>query len=583
MPNRTPYAIVCLLVAALTAGWMYVRAGNEELWGYLPLVLYVASWAGVALFVSRKAPAPARRRLLLSTGSGLLLGLGFPGYLPLPFLLLVAWVPLLLVQREAPTARSVFWHGFNTFLLYNIVATFWVTNTAFFAGLFAVVVNSLLMCIPWMLFHWSSRVSPKISYLALIAFWVTFEYCHYNWSLNWPWLTLGNGFAQFPSLIQWYAYTGVLGGSIWILVVNWLVLQAYLTRRRYGYLAAGILLPMVISLVTYFTYAPPAGDTITVSAIQPNFEPHYEKFSGSPQQQVEVLTTVSRSAIDAAGGSVDYLLLPETTFSRVDESAPLASPTLSAFLNGLPAGSARYVVTGVGAFRQFAPGEAVTGAVRYYPASDGSEIALEALNGAIQIDMDDQQIQTYRKGVFVPGAESFPFRKVLFFLEPLVNSLGGSVAGLGTQPDRTPFVGEAGRIAPVICYESVFGAYFTDYVREGAEAAFVMTNDGWWDNTPGHRQHLYFSSLRAIETRRDVVRSANLGACAFIDQRGHIESRTYYDERGFLNGSLRLNDAITPYVRYGNLLSRVTGLLAVMALLSNLARTLRQRGGALEP
>ena len=223
----------------------------------------------------------------------------------------------------------------------------------------------------------------------------------------------------------------------------------------------------------------------------------------------------------------------------------------------------------------------MTDAVRYFPTADGSEIAIERLNGAAQIDLQTGDFQTYRKGLFVPGAESFPFRDVLFFLEPLVNSLGGTVAGLGSQSERTVLVGERAKVAPVICYESVFGEYFTDYIREGAQAIFVMTNDGWWDHTAGYRQHLYFSSLRAIETRRSVVRSANMGACAFIDQRGYIESQTRYGEQGFLNGTLQLNDAITPYVRYGDLISRVAWLLAVMALLSNLAHTLRRRSGTL--
>ncbi|NJB86029.1 apolipoprotein N-acyltransferase [Lewinella marina] len=587
MRNRLPYAIGCFVLAALTAWLMYTRAASEELWGYLPLLLYLLTWAGTVLVASRSATAPARRRLLLSTATGLLLGLGFPGYLPAPVLLFVAWVPLLLLQRETESTRTVFWHGYNAFLLYNIIATFWVTNTAFFAGLFAVTVNSLLMCIPWLLFHWTSRVSPRVSYLALIAAWVSFEHFHYNWSLNWPWLTLGNGFAQFPSLVQWYEITGVLGGTVWILVVNWLVLRFYLSRPPRPVpvsLLLALVLPIAASLWRYQTYETPAGGgSITVSAIQPNFEPHYEKFSGSAEEQLGVLLDLSTRAIAEVDGPVDYLLLPETTFSRVEEGDPLAEPTLATFLRDLPPNRVRHLVTGVSAYHRFAPGEAVTDAVRYYPAAGGGEIALEALNGAVQVELPDRDVQTYRKGVFVPGAESFPFRKVLFFLEPLVNSLGGSVAGLGTQTDRTPFTGESAAVAPVICYESVFGEYFTGYVREGAQAAFVMTNDGWWDDTPGHLQHLWFSSLRAIETRRAVVRSANLGACAFIDPRGKIMSRTYYDERGYLNGTLPLNDALTPYVRYGDILARVAALLAVMALLSNLARTLRRRGGALQP
>ena len=150
------------------------------------------------------------------------------------------------------------------------------------------------------------------------------------------------------------------------------------------------------------------------------------------------------------------------------------------------------------------------------------------------------------------------------------------MGGRGTQEKRLPLSSPIAKIAPVICYESVFGEYFTDYIREGAQAVFVMTNDGWWANTAGHRQHLWFSSLRAIETRRAVVRSANVGACAFIDQRGKIISRTRYDQAGILRGTLQLNDARTTYVRFGDIVSRIAMLLAAMVLLSNFARSLRR-------
>ena len=584
MRARAPYAIGCFLVAAFVAFRMYALAQRQELWGYLPLFLYLALWAGAALLLTPTEGEPARRRFLLSTCSGLLLGLGFPGFLPAPFLLLVAWVPLLLLQREGAGTRAVFAHGFNAFLLYNILATFWVTNTAFFAGLFAVTVNSLLMCLPWLLFHWTTRLSPRVAYLSLLAGWIAFEHFHYNWSLNWPWLTLGNGFAQFPALVQWYEWTGVLGGSAWILAVNWLGLRYWLTprpRRIPLALVLAVSVPVGYSLLRYYTYTEPAGATVTVSAIQPNFEPHYEKFSGESGRQLDVFLTLSRAAVAAAPGPVDYLVYPETSFSGVDEGDPLSSPALRALKEELPAQRLHYLITGFSGYHRFGPGEATTDAVRFYPDRDGSPIALEALNGAVQVNLRDGTTQTYRKGVFVPGAESFPFRRALFFLEPLVRSLGGTTAGFGTQSRRTPFTADSAAVAPVICYESVFGEYFTDYAREGAGAAFVLTNDGWWDNTAGHRQHLWFASLRAIETRRAVVRAANMGACAFIDQRGRVVSRTYYGERGFLNGSVRLNDAVTPYVRFGDLTARVAVLLAVMVVLSNLARTLRRRAGAL--
>ena len=584
MRRFAPFAF--LLLALATAAWMYLRFTHEQLWGHLPLALYLFAWAAVTGFATRHNDRSADRRLLLSTASGLLLGFGFPGYLPLPVLLLIAWVPLLVLQRETPSTRTVFWHGLNTFLLYNILATFWVTNTAFAAGLFAVIVNSLLMCLPWLVFHWTSRATPRVAYLSLLVGWLAFEHFHYQWSLNWPWLTLGNGFAQFPSLVQWYEITGTLGGSAWILLVNYLVLRYYLTptpRTRLPVaLLLSVVLPPAVSLVRYHTYPTDApGASVTVASVQPNFEPHFEKFSGDTEGQLAVFRRLGREALAASPGPVDYLLLPETSFGQVDESSVTSAPALRALLDDLPAGKVRYLVTGFGGYYRFLTDEAVTEAVRYYPQRDGSEVALERINAAVQIDLEDRRFQTYRKGVFVPGAESFPFRKALFFLEPLVNSLGGTVAGFGSQSQRSPLVGDRARIAPVICYESVFGEYFTDYIREGAQAVFVMTNDGWWGHTAGHRQHLWFSSLRAIETRRAVVRSANMGACAFIDQRGHVVSRTTYGERGFLNGNLRLNDTVTPYVRYGDLTSRVAWLLTVMVVLSNLARTLRRRAGAL--
>jgi apolipoprotein N-acyltransferase len=582
---------------------MYSRVGEGELWGHLPLVLYLALYGTALCFLSLRwnvGDKPwSKSPLALSSLSGVLLGLGFPGFLPFPFLLFVGWVPLLLAHSsltgEEKSYGKVFWMGFNGFLLYNILASFWVTNTAFAAGVFAIVANTLLMCIPWVAFHWTSRRSPKVAYLALAAFWLSFEYFHYNWSLNWPWLTLGNGFAQFPSLVQWYEITGVLGGSAWIFLVNFLVLRVYqgftaviptsiapassqkgwLKRRPMGYLALAILLPMGASLLRYATYETPPGDTIRVATIQPNFEPHFEKFSSDPTSQVDTFLRLSRMALENAG-AVDYLVFPETSFSYVNEDEPLQARTLNELYQSLREENLRYLVTGFDGYHFFAPGEPLTPAVRYISGRNGEEVALEALNAVVQIDLQTREVQTYRKGVFVPGAESFPFRKTLFFLEPLVNSLGGTVAGRGTQDVREALVGERAKIAPVICYESVFGEYFTEYIREGAEAIFVVTNDGWWDNTAGHRQHNWFSSLRAIETRRAVVRSANMGTCSFIDQRGEILRETRpYGKEGFLVDDMVLNQHLTPYVRYGDLMARVALLLSGMLLLGNVARTIR--------
>ena len=103
----------------------------------------------------------------------------------------------------------------------------------------------------------------------------------------------------------------------------------------------------------------------------------------------------------------------------------------------------------------------------------------------------------------------------------------------------------------------------------------VITNDGWWGNTPGYRQHLSYSSLRAIETRRAIARSANTGISAFIDERGEIISSTGWWQQEKLLARLPLNDRQTVFVTYGDITGRVSVFLfylfTVMAVVRRLS------------
>ena len=159
--------------------------------------------------------------------------------------------------------------------------------------------------------------------------------------------------------------------------------------------------------------------------------------------------------------------------------------------------------------------------------------------------------------------------------------MGGTVAGNGIQSERTVFWDEAREqaIAPVICYESIYGEYCTEYVRKGANAIFIVTNDGWWDDSPGFRQHLKFASLRAIETRRSVARSANTGISGYINQRGDILEATDYEVDAVLNSKIKFNDEITFYTKWGDFIARIAGLLAVLLLLNAIVHKLTKRKG----
>ena len=146
--------------------------------------------------------------------------------------------------------------------------------------------------------------------------------------------------------------------------------------------------------------------------------------------------------------------------------------------------------------------------------------------------------------------------------------LGGTVSMKTTQENRVAFTGTDGtKVGPVICYESVYGDFVTGYVQEGAQFLAIITNDAWWGNTQGHKQHLNYARLRAIETRRSIARSANTGISAFIDQKGAITKELGYGLRGSLKGTINTNDRLTFYVRYGDYLAKLAFIPASILLL----------------
>jgi apolipoprotein N-acyltransferase len=227
-------------------------------------------------------------------------------------------------------------------------------------------------------------------------------------------------------------------------------------------------------------------------------------------------------------------------------------------LNLLVGGSTRH---------EFGPGEEVSNTARKYSDAD---IYYDEYNTAMLLNSRDS-IQLYHKSKLTPGVEILPTYKHFKLLEKLAINLGGTVGSLGTDKIRRVFTTvKTARISPTICYESIFGEFFSEFVRNGAEIMMIITNDGWWGNTAGHRQHYSFASLRSIETRRSIARSANTGISAFIDQRGDPHQATKYWEPAAIKGVLNANDQLTFYVRHGDYLARIAttcgGILFLLSL-----------------
>jgi apolipoprotein N-acyltransferase len=596
-PKYKKGGLVLSLLIILICGF---QMSQLPLWGWWPFPLLVAIWASIVLLLEKKYNT---RWLMLSTLSGILLWLGFPN-MPFTPLLFVAYIPLLIIEKEISErsyTEGVVKYAFNAFVIWNILSTWWVCNAGLIAGMIANYLNAFFMCIPFWLFHKFNRmINPTwglqngilervradevLKYTSFIAFWLAFEYGHLNWEISWTWLTLGNAFAQYPSWVQWYEYTGVFGGSFWILLLNVLIFR-FIEKKYYKkdkvkvigiQIVMWLLIPTLISVLIGLNYKEDIKKTANIVIVQPNYEPHFEKFDVPESIQMQKFLKLASSQLDTA---TDYLVFPETSFDFRDRDQFLQNRNvldLKNFVNQYPN---LHLITGIDALKIYAaytrtaPAE-LPPSVREYDNRDGTLTYWEAYNAATQIAAGSDSMPFYKKSKLVPGPEILPYGTLLGWLRPLFRQFGGTVGGLGGQPYREAFWHRNGwtAVAPVICYESIYGDFCTGYAKAGAKALFIVTNDGWWGDTPGYMQHLKFASLRAIELRRPVIRSANTGSSCFIDSRGRITQATPYAKDAAIKGTIQLNDAMTVYTYLGDLLGRSAFNIAIGLLLGMLIR-----------
>ena len=447
-----------------------------------------------------------------------------------------------------------------------------MTNTAFVAGLIANYVNAVLMATVMMLIHITGRrLAPKLFRVVFISLWIAFEYLHHLWETSWPWLTLGNALSEYPWAVQWYEVTGIFGGSLWVLSLNLLgyaIIIRWLRARPLQipiYLSV-LLIPIVVSLIIWFTIKPSSNTPVSVVVVQPNFEPHFEKFDIPQSQQSLRFLQLSKEIIDS---STSYLVFPETSFEGVMLNKFREERVIALMQNLIDPYPDLNLVMGISSYRVQGEEERDNDNDRIH--EDNSGITYwDVQNSAVQMTGGKQSFQVYFKSKFVPGAEIFPYKRFLFFAKPVIDKLGGSYEGHTSQKERSVFTGGPLNVAPIICYESVYGHYTGGYVRNGATAFFIITNDGWWDLTPGHIQHLKIGALRAIEHRRPIARSANTGISCFIDIRGRITQPTKYGEAIAIKGDIIPETRMTFYSKFGDIIAIASALLAVILILVSL-------------
>ena len=503
-------------------------------------------------------------------------------------LALIGFVPLLCMDRIVTMLgrKKVWIYHYSAFVLWNAITTFWVCNATVGGGLFAIFANAFQMSLVFGLFRLSrKKFSGSLPYIFLAVAWIAWERFYFDAEISWPWLVLGNAFARTTWAIQWYEFTGSLGGSLWVWACNLGIFgfmaslsdgswACYNNKARIAAISAFtaiIAIPIISSAVIKGRYAGAMdeGESLAVLIVQPNIDP-YNKFQAmSQEQQNALLEGMVKDALkerkaDSTAGPL-LIVTPETFTSDIIVGQYDRSRTWRRFTTLLADYPDVNMLFGASSYDYIFAEKAPSHNARYL--QDG--LWVESHNSALMTD-GTKRTEIFHKSKLVVAVEKTPYPAIFCKIDDLLGGVMGRCVGqeeISLLKVRS-LDGQSIPVGCAVCYESVYGEYYCDYIRKGAKAMTIITNDAWWGNTPGYRQHLSYASLRAIETRRAIARCANTGISAIIAPDGEIIQPTPWWEPAVIENRIPLRDDITFFVAHGDICGRLCTFLFCLLLLS---------------
>lgn len=507
--------------------------------------------------------------LALSVLSGLVLSLAA---LPssLFFLNFIAFLPLFFAARLSVSAK----HYGLLFLcqLLVMMVTFyvlegrWILQTANFGFLIGLVLvlPFLVLLVPY-IFMLKRRNTAAMVYF--VSGWLVVEWIQSYFQLGTPFYNLGHSLAVFPQIIQWYEFTGASGGSLWILVVNVLLFQGLdavfsrqkqKAKRNTRLLAVVLLLPVLLSLLIYTTYRE-KGKTRNVLVVHPSTENADVKYRVNIYELMDIYLGIIKPQLRT---ETDYVVLPETAITNTgwisdfdrnlvfqhwfEQTADFPNLKL---ISGAISYEAIQDVNKIKGYQKI-PG------IRF---SEKYKTWYYTYNAALKLERE-MPVQMRVKEGLVPYQEYAPYPRIMPRLQPV-----GVDFQFSTRANNQNIFYSRLRekTAALICYELVNSRLFYQKVQKGAEAFFVLLNEGWYADPEVPRQFLQLSVVRAIENRRSIAHSSNLGISAFVNQRGEVEKMTDSKQAAVLAGEIRMNTHTTLYAALGNYL----GVAAALGML----------------
>lgn len=453
------------------------------------------------------------------------------------------------LRRFVPAFVVGWWFGFG----YFVVGLWWVGMAMLVdAGSHAWAIPIAVILLPAImaLFYGLAAALARIAWgdglgriLALAAAFGAAEWLRTFLFTGFPWNPAGYAAMPIPLLMQSVGAVGTVGmNTLAVLVFAMPALLAGRRHRRSGFVVATVLVA-VHAGYGYFTLAAPRSgpaSTVSVRIVQPAIDQSRKIDREARDDIFRTLLSLSAQPVAAGETPPGLILWPETSVPFIFAERPDSLTAIADLLAG-----GQVLMAGAVRAEEGSGGEPT----RYYNSvvaiDDGGEIA-----GAVD------------KVHLVPGGEYLPFED--FFARLGVTRIVAIPVSFSPGTEHRALAIPGGlTAASFVCYEMIF----PDLVAEGARAAdliVTVTNDAWFGDTPGPYQHLRQAQIRAVETGRPVLRAANTGISAVIDERGRILDALAIDARGTLDYAIHVREPVKPVLAPQT--AGFTVLLIVMAL-----------------
>jgi apolipoprotein N-acyltransferase len=509
---------------------------------------------------------------------GVLLGLSFPPFNTW-FFAYFGLMLLLYLLFSSGRLRQAFFRAYFALLVFNEMTLYWISgwhsDDVFLkiGGIATVLVHPLLFMIPVLTVYGVSRYKKELALVLFSFIWVGFEYFHNVWQLSFPWLELGNTETYNLNRIQYIELSGIHGISFLICAISslmyFLIEKIYTKKWHFTSIQALIsyfVLLVLILFPNFYSYHRLNQDSskyfqtndsskiINVCIIQANTDP-FKKWSGNHDQLID---SYIAKLNDGLKFNPDMLVLHETAtpYYFLEDYNFLKSKRFFDFADS----SKKYLVMGIPHLEYY---EDSALALKDSKKMSISGKYYDTYNSVILIEpaKHRRDLSIHRKSKLVPFSERVPYQETLTFLKEWIK-WGVGISGWQIGKDETIFTIKNKKLnvkfASLICFESVFSEYVSETVKKGAEFLIVVTNDGWFGNTSGPKQHQRYAVLRAVENRKWIVRCAQTGISCWVDPLGNIYDEIPYGTEGIIDRSILANDEKTFYAKNGDLVGMIS-------------------------